>query len=88
MSNAPDRLASWVLERSATEPAALRAQILRDTAETIAGGAAAQRLVALANEIESAEAHQKQLLIDFRGRAKPESDHRHDGTSDGKDGAL
>lgn len=66
MSNPADRLASWILEKAQEETPRIRAQVYRDAAETLAGGAAAEIFLRLAIETERIDDLYHQLLLELQ----------------------
>lgn len=60
----------YVLDRSATEPLPVRAELYRALAEVVGDQAESKRLRSRASELESIDEKHRQLVLDFQRGAK------------------
>ena len=66
MTSAAERLTAWILERAEDEPLERRASIYRDAAATVADEARAVELLRLAEELDTANRHCRQLRLQLQ----------------------
>lgn len=64
-ANPHEQLVKFVLEQSATQPVPMRVALYRSLAEIVGHSGDTQKLNALANELEKAEAHCAEFTFQF-----------------------
>lgn len=70
MSDPKSTLFSFVMERSATEPASVRAPLYRALSEYAGNPDQARQLKKLADDIERAESNHRELTLEFQKGSK------------------